>query len=283
MRFKVWGARGSIPVSGPHYDVYGGDTTCLEVRTADGETVILDAGTGIRPLGIDVLQRNGTSRQIHFFLTHAHWDHVMGFPFFKPIYRKEYAIRLHGCTSAQESIRTFLEEAMHPPFFPVNLEDMSADLHFSQVCADVEDIGSLRVRSFPLNHPNQGFGFRVEEGDRSFAFFPDNELTYEHDGGRNFAEYVEFVEGVDWLIHDGEYLTQEYESFSRGWGHSVFLDTVRLAMEAGAGGLILWHINQERTDREVDAMVASAREAVEAAGADLPVHAARVGMEIEIQ
>ncbi|MHC4598569.1 MAG: MBL fold metallo-hydrolase [Planctomycetota bacterium] len=282
MKIKIWGARGSIPVSGPEHDRYGGDTTCLEVTTSAGDTVILDAGTGIRRLGIDILERQARPDPLHFFLTHAHWDHVMGFPFFKPIYRKEFSIRLHGCTHAQESIRSFLKEAMHPPFFPVNLEDIAADLRFDRECADVSEIGPLTVRALPLNHPNRGFGFRLEENVKSLAFFPDNELGHPHPGGKAFEDYAGFIRGVDWLIHDGEYLREEYEAFSRGWGHSVFLDTVRLAMEAEAKGLMLWHLNQERTDDQVDAMVEEAREAVRDAGAELEVVAASAGLTLDL-
>jgi phosphoribosyl 1,2-cyclic phosphodiesterase len=282
MRFKVWGARGSIPVSGSEHDRYGGDTTCLEVTTSAGDTVILDAGTGIRRLGIDLLERADRPATIHFFLTHAHWDHVMGFPFFKPIYRREYTLRLHWCTYAQESIRSFFKEAMHPPFFPVNLDDIAADLHFSRECADVTEIGPLTVRAFPLNHPNHGFGFRLEENMKSAAFFPDNELGYAHPGGKTFEDYAEFLSGVDWLIHDGEYLRKEYEDFSRGWGHSVFLDTVRLATKAGVKGLILWHLNQERTDDQIDAMVEEARRAARAGGAKLEVLAASTGLTLDL-
>jgi phosphoribosyl 1,2-cyclic phosphodiesterase len=282
MRIKVWGARGSIPVSGPEYDRYGGDTTCLEIRTAAGETVILDAGTGIRKLGIEILERGSLPVPLHFFLTHAHWDHVMGFPFFKPIYRKEYSLRLHGCTYAQESIRTFLKEAMNPPFFPVNIDDIAANMSFSDVCASEENIGTLRVLSYPLNHPNQGYGFRIEENGKSIAFFPDNELTHPHEGGKSFEDYADFVRGVDLLIHDGEYIQAEYDGFSRGWGHSVYHDTVRLAAEADVKALLLWHLNQERTDEQVDAMVADAERAVLERGGTFSVQAASAGMEIEI-
>ena len=122
MKITVWGARGSIPVSGPQYVRYGGDTTCVEVESNDGTIIILDAGTGIRCLGNKYIKApQGELQPMHLLLTHAHWDHVMGFGFFKPIYRKDCVISLHGCSCAQESIRTFLERTMQPPFFPVDL------------------------------------------------------------------------------------------------------------------------------------------------------------------
>jgi phosphoribosyl 1,2-cyclic phosphodiesterase len=281
MEITVWGARGSVPVSGPEYVRHGGDTTCVEVRTKTGEIIILDAGTGIRSLGNRILREDHPSRDIHLFLTHAHWDHIMGFPFFRPLYRKGFRLHLQGCSSAQESIHAFLEETMRPPFFPISLKEVGAGLQFSVVCAEEFEVGGVRIASFPLNHPNQGVGFRLTEGDRRFAFFPDNELTFEHPGGKSFDEYAAFVEGVDLLVHDAEYRRDEYERLTRSWGHSVFLDTVRLAAKAGARTLLLWHLNQDRTDGEVDAMVREAR-AARPGGSELDVEAAATGMVVRL-
>jgi phosphoribosyl 1,2-cyclic phosphodiesterase len=278
MKITIWGARGSVPVSGPEYLRYGGDTTCVEVRTERGEVIILDAGTGIRPLGNRILKEAKTPRDLHLFLTHAHWDHVMGFPFFRPLYRKEFALHFHGCSSAQDSIRSFIEETMRPPFFPVSLSDVGANLHFAVDCTNVHEIGEVRVRSFPMNHPNEGFGFRIEERGRSLVFLPDNELNFAHAGGKTFEEYAAFASGADVLIHDAEYRPEEYERRTRGWGHSVFLDTVRLAVKAGVPKLLLWHLNQDRSDDDVDAMTEEARRAARAAGANLSVDSASAGL-----
>jgi hypothetical protein len=134
-----------------------------------------------------------------------------------------------------------------------------------------------------LNHPNGGFGFRVEEGDGSFAFFPDNELNHPHPGGKTTEEYASFVRGVDCLIHDAEYRVEEYEAFARGWGHSVFEDTVDLALEAGAKSLLMWHLNQERDDDGVKAMVNDAEALVRSRGGDLKVSAAAAGTRFALQ
>ena len=171
---------------------------------------------------------------------------------------------------------------MHPPFFPVNLDDARADLRFSGSCSEEFLVGEVRVLSFPLNHPNQGYGFRFDEGGKSFAFFPDNELAFAHPGGRSFDELAEFVHGVDWLLHDAEYRPEEYEAFSRGWGHSVHLDAVRLAIRAQVKNLVLWHLNQERSDDEVDAMEEEARRAVLEAGSKCRVLASRTGLHVNL-
>ena len=280
MKLTVWGARGSIPVSGVEYNKYGGDTTCVCIDTSVGETIILDAGTGLRALGNELM--NGDQRTFHFILSHAHWDHLLGFPFFKPLYRDGITIHIHGCTYAQESIRTFLGTVMQPPFFPVTLDDVHADLVFDNECKQSFSIGSLCCESIPLSHPNYGYGFRVYEGDRSLGFFPDNEFTFDHPDGKTFDEYATFLKGVNVLIHDAEYLPEEYERFSRGWGHSVYTDAVRLGIASGAEHLVLWHLNQDRSDEGVEEMGSLAKQSAREAGSDIKCTMAHTGLVVEI-
>jgi len=191
-------------------------------------------------------------------------------------------LRFHGCTYAQESLRTVLKETMRPPFFPVDLDDVQAEVVFDEECRSGFDIGSLCCESILLSHPNHGYGFRLTEAGRSFAFFPDNEPLFPHPKGRSFDEYAEFLRGVHLLLHDAEYLPEEYEAFSRGWGHSVFSDTVRLALAAKAERLLLWHINQDRTDDGVDELLAQARGIVADAGSDVECIMARAGLELTV-
>jgi ribonuclease BN (tRNA processing enzyme) len=280
VRLTVYGARGSIPVSGPEFIRYGGDTTCASVETADGNLLVLDAGTGLRALGNRIMEEG--RKEIHFLLSHAHWDHILGFPFFKPLYREDTVIHFHGCKYAQQSVKTVMRTAMQPPYFPVRLDDVEARVLFDEECPPVQEICGLRCQAILLNHPNFGYGFRLTENGRSLAFFPDNELTFAHPKGGRFETYAAFVEGVDLLIHDGEFTPDEYESFSRGWGHSVYLDTVRLALEARAAKLLLWHLNQDRADDDVDAMLEAARTRVSESGSDMACEMARVGLRLEV-
>ena len=280
MQLRIWGARGSIPVSGPQYLRYGGDTTCAELRTEADEVVVLDAGTGARALGAKLMEEGRT--EIHFLLSHAHWDHLLGFPFFRPLYAKGVTLRFHGCTYAQESLRTLLAETMRPPFFPVRLDDVQATLVFDEECRPAFEVGSLRCETIPLSHPNHGYGFRLYEGARSFAFFPDNEPLFPHPKGRSFDEYAEFLRGVDLLLHDAEYRQGEYDAFSRGWGHSVWSDTVRLTHAAQAKRLLLWHLNQDRSDDDLDAILVRARQAAEDEGAGLDCQMASTGLELDV-
>src|SRR5512139_2303795 len=161
MELTVWGARGSIPVSGPEYVRFGGDTTCLEVR-GGGEPLLIDAGTGIRRAG-DRLHAE-RARRIHLLFTHAHWDHVIGFPFFRPLYARGVRIEVHGCLEAQFSVRGMLGRAMSAPGFPVDLGDVAAELVFHESCAGRFEAAGLELTSIPLSHPNGGAGYGVADG-----------------------------------------------------------------------------------------------------------------------
>ncbi len=280
MKIKIWGARGSIPVSGQEFVRYGGDTTCIEIETANGDIIIVDAGSGIRTLGNTLLKEGRT--EFHFLFSHAHWDHLLGFPFFKPLYRKSSTLQFHGCTFAQESIKTILKETMRPPFFPVDLSTVSATLQFTEKCRPEFEIAGLYCQSIPLNHPNFGYGFRLHEGDNSIAIFPDNELSLSQPNAKPLEEYVKFVSGSDILVHDAEYLPEEYESFSKGWGHSIYSDTVKLGIEGRVDRLILFHLNQERTDDQVDEMSVKARNIIRDAGANLSCEYAHTGLEMTV-
>ena len=276
MLIRCWGARGSIPVSGWQYLWYGGDTPCIEVRTKDDDIVIIDAGSGIRRLG-NLLLAEGRNRYTMIF-THVHWDHVMGFPYFKPIYHRETHIDFFGSTSARDSVRNLISGIMSPPNFPVKFEDITAEIDYREVHRSPIQIGSLTITPIPLSHPNQGMGYRLEEDGKSFVFLTDNELTFRHPGGMAYEDYCEFSKGADLLVHDAEYRAEEYRR-TRTWGHSVYTDALRLAVDAGAMTLGLYHHNQERTDQDLEAMVEDCRRT---AGRSLSCFAMRQDMEIVI-
>jgi len=190
--------------------------------------------------------------------THAHLDHISGIPFFVPIYQKDTSIRVYGRPFENLSYREILKGIMRAPYCPVDLEDrtkVEARLEFTNIDLEPFTIGSLRISTIPLSHPNGGLGYRFEEDDVSFVFLTDNELDYTHPGGATKAEYRTFSQGADLLIHDAEYTPHDY---SRTWGHSIFESAVTLGLEASAKRLGLFHMNQKRTDGEVDDMVAHA-------------------------
>ena len=277
MLIRCWGARGSIPVSGWQFLWYGGDTPCIEVRTKDDDIVIIDAGSGIRRLGNRLLAEGRYEYTMIF--THVHWDHVMGFPYFKPIYNRGTHIRFFGSPSAQDSVKNLISGIMAPPNFPVKFEDITAEIDYQEVRRSPIQIGSMTITPIPLSHPNQGMGYRLDEEGKSFVFLTDNELTYRHPGGMAYEDYREFAKGADLLVHDAEYRTEEYR-LTRTWGHSVYTDALHLALDAGVRRLGLYHHNQERTDQDLEEMVEDCRR--EVAGRLLSCFAVRQDMEIFI-
>ena len=256
MIIKCWGSRGSIPVSGKSYLKYGGDTTCLEIRTQSDDIIIVDAGTGIRRLGNHLIKEK--RKKFHFVFTHAHWDHIMGFPFFKPLYYKNSEFRIHRCPFQSKFVEKILSRVMTPPNFPIKYADIKANMHYEDACPTEFRIGSVTVVPIPLSHPNQGSGYKFIENGKVFVFLTDNELGAVHPGGCPYQDYVEFSRHADLLIHDAEYTPKEYRTFV-DWGHSVYTDVLKLGRDAGVKRLGLFHLNQDRTDAEMDGIVKDCR------------------------
>ncbi|MGM0453415.1 MAG: MBL fold metallo-hydrolase [Thermodesulfobacteriota bacterium] len=253
MFIKCWGSRGSIPVSGAEFEKYGGDTTCIEIRTRSDDIIIVDAGTGIRRLGRQLTEEG---RDIfNFIFTHSHWDHLMGFPFFKPLYNEASQIHMHRCPFPGKYVENIVTKLMRPPHFPVRYSDLKARVVYQNGCPKTFAIGSVTITPISISHPNGGCGYKFEEDGKTFVFLTDNELGFRHDGGLSYPDYVRFCQGADLLFHDGEYTPGEYAA-SVEWGHSIYTDALDLAMAAGVGRLGLFHINQERTDAEMDDIVA---------------------------
>lgn len=260
MKITCWGARGSIAVSGKDFVKYGGDTTCLEVRSKNNDIIILDAGTGMRRLGNKLLASN--ERDVNMLFTHAHWDHLMGFPFFKPIYMKGTTIRMYGCPYAQRSVKAMIGNTMVAPYFPVDYGLLQAEITSQSVCSEPFQIGSITITPIALSHPNMGIGYKLVEDGKSFVFLTDNELAHKHHNGLEYKDYLAFSEGADLLVHDAEYTSDQY-GMTKGWGHSLYTDALRLAMEAGVKQFGLFHHNQDRTDKDQDRIVADCRHIAE--------------------
>lgn len=258
MYIRCWGSRGSIPVSGKQYAKYGGDTTCIEIRTKDDEIIIVDAGTGIRRLG-NKLMKEGRFKY-HLVFTHAHWDHVLGMPFFKPIYLPETQFRVLKCPHPSYVGKIFAR-VMGAPNFPVRFSDIRSQFIYEKACSLSLTVGSVTIEPIALSHPNTGSGYKFTEDGKVFVFLTDNELEMVHPGGLPYEKYVEFCKGADLLIHDAEYAPEEYEKVL-SWGHSTYSKAIELAIEAGVKNFGMFHLNQERSDREVDKMVRQARKLI---------------------
>lgn len=279
MIVKCWGARGSIPVSGKEYIKYGGSTTCIEIRTKNNEVIIIDAGSGIRKLGHELLKEK--KHDYNMIFTHAHWDHLLGFPFFQPIYAKGTHIKIYGYPFAQKSVKELIKISMTPPYFPVNFEDIKADISYHEALKEKLHIDSVTVVPISLSHPNGGFGYKFIEDGKCFVFLTDNELTFKHPSGLNYKDYMSFSSGADLLIHDSEYTQEDYR-IKKGWGHSVYEDSLRLAIEANVKKFGLFHHNQERTDKELDKIVEDCRRIIKKEKSKLECFAVYEGLRIEL-
>jgi len=277
MIIRCYGSRGSIPVSGPEFLRYGGDTTCFEVRSQDDDIIIIDAGSGIRRLGNKLLREGRFDYTL--FLTHSHWDHILGFPFFKPIYDARTTISIRGCSDAQGDLKKILARAMSGPYFPVPFDSLAATITYEDDCVMFYRVGPVEVWPIHLSHPNGGQGYKFVENGRSFVFLTDNELGHRHRGGLSVEAYVEFAQQADLLIHDAEYTPAEYER-TRTWGHSTYLQALEVAIQARVRRFGLYHHNQDRDDAGIDAILDHCRQIVAQRHLDLEVCAVRQDMEI---
>jgi phosphoribosyl 1,2-cyclic phosphodiesterase len=284
MKIKIWGCRGSIPTPGPATLRYGGNSTCVEIRTSRGQLIIVDAGSGVRNLGWVLSQEKGLP-QIRFFFTHSHWDHLVGFPFFQPAYSENSYITFCSGPHAQDSIRTYLTHQMQAPYFPVDFNLLRAKFDFRCERPHMEPgpcrLDGLEVLPVSLSHPNGGYGYKFIEQGKTFVFLTDNELGFEHEGGVSWEEYVDFCRGVDLLFHDAQYTGEEYK-LTRGWGHSTFADATDLAIEAGVKRLGLIHHDPSRTDDDLDRQGAFCQERIRLAGSAVECLVIAEGMVIEL-
>ena len=280
MLIRCWGARGSIPVSGKQYQQYGGDSPCMEVRDRFGRCLIIDCGTGMRQLGMRLMQEG--LEQVSLIMTHFHWDHVLGLPFFRPLYNPLTRMTLYGWPKVQGNVHEKLFHVMAPPHFPVPARDISAQITTVTCHKPFLDLGGLHIETIALNHPNQGLGFRITEQGRSFVFLTDNELDETYENGSSYDCFVDFCQGADLLLHDGEYTRDEY-LLTRTWGHSRYEDALRLAMDAKVASLGLFHHHQERSDTDIDRIVQHSRKIIAARGSSVDCFAVAQGMQWSLE
>jgi phosphoribosyl 1,2-cyclic phosphodiesterase len=280
MKIKVWGCRGSIPSPGEATSRYGGNTTCVEIRLADGTLIVIDAGSGIRGLG-QVLTREGKGGSLYLLLTHAHWDHLQGFPFFLPTYKDSYTLQVWGGPQARATLRGFLAHQLDPPFFPVDFTDLAARMRFLKPSSSGLSIGKSRIEPIPLSHPNGGFGFRFREDGRTFVFLTDNELGHDHPGGLASAAYAEACRDADLLFHDAQYTPEQYR-ITQGWGHSTFQEATALALAARVRRLGIFHHDPQHTDSQLDRLVRGCRDQLSRERGRVECFGVAEGMEISI-
>jgi phosphoribosyl 1,2-cyclic phosphodiesterase len=275
MRVKFWGVRGSTPTPQAENMRYGGNTSCVEVRVGE-QLYIFDCGTGFRVLGQQLQDEFGEKKlplSAHVFVSHFHWDHIQGIPFFRPLYDRADSQFLFHCSSRTRSLKQVMDEQMASPYFPVNLSQMQAQQKFYDIDSgrlNLED--GVQIQTSWLNHPQGCMGFRMETKDGVLVYATDNEP-----GDAAFDKSVrKLAEGADVLIYDAQYLPEEYAAEKRGWGHSHWREAVNVVMESGAKELVLFHHDPDHTDVVIDKIVHDARNYYP------KIRAAAEGMEIRI-
>ena len=279
MKIRFWGTRGSIAAPGKDAVFYGGNTCCVQVRLDCGETVVIDAGSGIRPLG-DHLMAKGKNVDIHLLMTHVHWDHIQGFPFFDPVFKPTTQIIVDGAPRCIKGLRAIFDSGIGDGFFPIRFEDLGADIrHLNRLRHGSLVIQNTTITTVPLHHPQGGFGFRFEEDGKSFVFITDNELTRKVWRGKCIDDFVPFCRDADILVHDAQFLPEEIEAH-RGWGHSDHSTALELALKAGVKHLLLFHYEPARTDADVALIEKKCRALAAEKGGNIKIEGAREGSEL---
>jgi len=281
MKVKFWGTRGSIAAPGKDTILYGGNTTCLEIILESGRKILIDAGTGMRPLGEHYIATRATV-DILLLMTHIHWDHVQGFAFFDPIFNPSSRIAVDGFPAAMKGLRVIFDNKMGDGFFPVRFEDLKAHIDYvGELSRHAVTIDNTRIDAIPLNHPQGALGFRFQEGKKRLVFITDNELVKDGPSGKGLDDYVRFCKEADVLIHDAQFTPEEIDHH-RGWGHSDSASTLDLALKAHAKRLILFHHAPARKDADIAAIIERCGNVAAEGKHDIIVEAAKEGSEFTL-
>ena len=272
MHVKFWGVRGSTPTPQLENMRYGGNTSCVEVRV-NGHVYVFDCGTGFRNLGKQLATEfAGKALYAHIFISHFHWDHIQGIPFFAPLYDSQDNYFFFHSSNRSRGLQRAIEEQMADPYFPVDMTEMAAHRNFYDIEEDRIAFDDCVIQSMWLNHPQGCLGFRIETEQGILVYATDNEP-----GHPVFDKNVrKLAQGADVLIYDAQYLPEQYEAKKRGWGHSHWREAVNIVMESGTKELILFHHDPDHNDAAVDSIVNAAKDYYP------KVRAASEGMEIQL-
>ncbi|MBM2839835.1 MAG: fold metallo-hydrolase [Bacteroidetes bacterium] len=297
MKLKFWGTRGSIPTPGKQTVRYGGNTPCVEVRLNGNHLIIFDAGTGIRSLG-DQLMSAGKSVRAYIIISHPHWDHIQGFPFFKPAFISGNEFTIIGPKSRHVTLRQMMAHMMNKIYFPVQLNELKATIKFLAMGEESTKVFGAVLTSMYVNHPSFAVGYRLDIAGHSLVYVSDNEpfdhevatsvknvdpaiiKKYAESKGEPNQRLIDFVKGADVLIHDATYTPQEYVNHV-GWGHSHYLFCLKIAHEAGVKKLVLFHHDQTHDDTTVDDIVSKCRREIKTRNYRFECLAAEEGAEME--
>lgn len=283
LKATCWGTRGSIPSPGHATAHFGGNTSCLELRTDDSRCFVFDAGTGIRPLGRR-LQSEGGRMRVDLFLTHFHWDHIQGIPFFAPFYNPATDVCIHGAQQGDRPIESIFRAQLQPIYFPIPFEALEASMSFRHLEEGPWSNGDVTVDAMRVRHPADTYGYRIRSGGLTVAYIPDNELIgSEYPVGPDWYDrLVDFVGDADVLFHDAMFTDAEYGG-RVGWGHSTFTQAAELAKRAGVKRLYFFHHAPDRSDAELLEILGDVSERVLGSDTRLELSVATEGDELLVQ
>jgi phosphoribosyl 1,2-cyclic phosphodiesterase len=257
MKVKVWGARGSVPAPGPQMNRYGGNTSCVQVTLSDGQDLILDAGTGLRTLGIELADRD----EVTILLTHLHLDHIQGLMFFAPCFRSSARITIWGPSSPEADLQSRIARYISAPLSPVEVRELPCDVRFRDAPASEWQVGPATIRAEAVTHRGPTLGYRITDGDDVLCYIPDHEPALGAPLEELEPEWIsgyDLARGASLLIHDCQYADEEYPEHV-GWGHSRLADTLAFARRTSSERLMLFHHDPLHTDPMLDEIQAAAR------------------------
>ena len=289
MLVRFWGTRGSMPKPGLSTMRYGGNTPCVEVRSSNGTLVVLDCGTGVHGLGQALVSSGNSPLRGHILISHTHWDHIQGFPFFAPLFKSGNEWHVYGPRSVGSSLRESLSGQMQSTYFPITIDELAAATYYHDLVEQTLELGDVHVTTQYLNHPAPTLGYRLEADGLTIVYCTDHEphtlRGVAESVGASAAgkdlRHAQFLADADLLIHDAQYTSSEFPA-RRGWGHSAVEYAVETAVSVGVRRLALFHHDPLRNDEAVDGLVAGARDLVAQARGATEVIAAAEGQVLEL-
>lgn len=289
MIIKFWGTRGSIPVPGKKTIIYGGNTPCVQIISKKGEQVILDAGSGIRDLG-NLFLKNPPDRPINIFITHSHWDHIQGLPFFLPLYSPAFKVNIFLSAASKKKVIEVIHMLWNEDYFPVKSEILKAKISYNKISSGQKcQIDDLLIETIEPNHSKGTLSFKITEGDKSVVYMTDNEILYEtfsENPGLNDLEarnkkLINFCDGADYLIHDSMYTLKDFKS-KIGWGHSDNVSLAFFSVLAKVKNLILFHYEPEYSDNNIKQMYMHTKKILSGCNSKIKCLPSKELMEIKI-
>lgn len=289
MIIKFWGTRGSIPVPGKKTVLFGGNTPCVQITSAKGEQVILDAGSGIRILGNQFLKKP-SDKPINIFITHSHWDHIQGLPFFLPLYSAAFKINIFLSAVSKKKVIEVIHMLWNEDYFPVKSEILKSRISYNKISSGQKcQINDLLIETIEPNHSKGTLSFKITEGDKSVVYMTDNEILYETFSGKpglndleaRNKKLIQFCTGADYLIHDSMYTLKDFKS-KIGWGHSDNVALAFFSILAKVKNLVLFHYEPEYSDSDINKMLVQTKKILSDCNAKIKCVPSREQMEIKI-